>query len=480
MSTAAIPSQPAPAIGPLVTSIVPPVVTPVATPIATPADAQALVRPLLVAADGREDVRPAMLVAAAVSARLGAPVRVLAALEPAATPGVDAAPRAPTGRELDRVASVREVMRRRVRESVGGAAWPVDAVLGGPTRTIAASAAEQDAELVLVGAGWNDRSARPLGTERALEVASSGVTPVLAAGPDADGTFRRAVVALDFGPASVRAAELACRLLSPGGTLSLVHVKERLEFVGPAGEAWDALCSGQIAELFRRLIATLRGGGAAPVARDGRVVLGGGAACAGRRDVTIGTVTLVGDPAEELAAYAAQVGADLVAAGTRGESSVQRRFAGSVSADVARRASATLPASTMLVCPAPRTAGELRIAPDGAGTREVLDRTEWRLALDGFWRRNDGRPAVVEVDDPEVGAQPMARGCTLLGASYDPHGRRAELEFGDASDGSRHFTRTMADVRSVSVLTGSDGRDLALRVEHGYGQTLVTFLPDAG
>jgi hypothetical protein len=40
-------------------------------------------------------------------------------------------------------------------------------------------------------------------------------------------------------------------------------------------------------------------------------------------------------------------------------------------------------------------------------------------------------------------------------------------------------TRVMSDVRSVAVLTGPGGRDVALRVEHGCGQTLLTFLPEA-
>lgn len=433
---------------------------------------------LLVAADGREDVRPAMQVAAAVSARLRVPVRVLAALEPSTPDGADAPADLSAGREVadrherDRLATVRAVMRRRVRESVGAeATWPVEAVLGAPTRTIARAAATDGAALVLVGAGWSDRSVRPMGTERALAVAGGGTTPVLVVGADADGAFTRAVVALDFGPASVHAAALACRLLAPGGTLSLVHVKERLEFVGPAGESWDALCTAQIAELFRRLVAALQQGGAAPIARDGRVVDGGGAMCAGRRDVTIGTATLVGDAADELLTYAALVDADLVVAGTRGDDGVPRGRRGSVSAEVARRTAATMPRASVLVCPAPRPSA-------ATAARETLGEAEWRLALDGFWRRNAGRAATVEVDEPPTGARLMTRGSTLVRASYDPRERRAELVLDDG-DRSRRVTRAMGDVRAVAVLTGADGRDVALRVRHGRAQTLVTFLPDA-
>jgi nucleotide-binding universal stress UspA family protein len=185
-------------------------------------------------------------------------------------------------------------------------------------------------------------------------------------GPDADGDFRRAVVALDFGVESVRAAALACRLLSPRGTLSLVHVKRPLTLGGPEGEAWDARCSAQIADLFRRLVAVLRDGGAAPTARDGRVVPSGGAPCVGRRDVTIGTVTLVGEPVTELLTYAATVGADLVAIGRHSAPCVadprvaDPRVAdpvdGSVSAALAQRVLGTLEETCMLVCPAASSA----------------------------------------------------------------------------------------------------------------------------
>ncbi len=459
--------------------------TPLVVPPTPPAAPERAAGALLVAADGREDVRPAMQVAAAVSTRLRLPVRVLAALEPSTPEGAEGDLAVADRHERDRLATVRAVMRRRVRESVGGeAAWPVEAVMGAPTATIARAAAAQDAALVLVGAGWSDRSVRPLGTERALAVAGGGAAPVLAVGADADGAFTRAVVALDFGPASVHAAELACRLLAPGGTLSLVHVKERLEFVGPAGESWDALCTAQIAELFRRLVAALQQGGAAPIARDGRVVERGGALCAGRRDVTIGTATLVGDVAEELLTYAALVGADLVAAGTRGDDCVPRHRMGSVSAEVARRATATMPRASVLVCPVPRTAGGLTAdgverAPAAPAARDALDETEWRLALDGFWRRNAGRPATVEVDDVPTGTQLLACGATLVRACYDPRARRAELVLDDAADRTGRLTRAMGDVRAVAVLTGVDGRDVALRVKHGRGQTLLTFGPDA-
>jgi hypothetical protein len=90
----------------------------------TPATSCPSTRPLLVAADGREDVRPAMRVAAAIAARLDLPVRVLAALAPMADDGGAAAGTRFSERELARAATVREAMGRRIRETTHvAAAW---------------------------------------------------------------------------------------------------------------------------------------------------------------------------------------------------------------------------------------------------------------------------------------------------------------------------------------------------------------------
>jgi hypothetical protein len=82
----------------------------------------------------------------------------------------------------------------------------------------------------------------------------------------------------------------------------------------------------------------------------------------------------------------------------------------------------------------------------------------------------------VEIDDPGLGAQAVTRGFALLGAAWDPHDGRVDLMLGDPGDRRRHLTRSVGDVRSIGVLSGPDGRDVALRIEHGRGQTIVTFL----
>ena len=165
-----------------------------------------------------------------------------------------------------------------------------------------------------------------------LRAARASGEPVLAVGAAADGTFRRAVVALDFGAASLRAAALAARLLAPGGTLSLVYVR-RAPDDAPAAPAGAELSDGRtVAESLQRLVVALRAG----------------AAPAGRRDLTIGVATLIGDVPAEIVAYADRVGADLVAAGTH---AAPLPGVGSVAAAIARLAADGRGDLSVLVCP---------------------------------------------------------------------------------------------------------------------------------
>ena len=47
--------------------------------------------------------------------------------------------------------------------------------------------------------------------------------------------------------------------------------------------------------------------------------------------------------------------------------------------------------------------------------------------------------------------------------------------FGELGDVGRHLTRSIGDVDEIDTLTNDRGRDVALRISHGAGQTLLTF-----
>jgi len=106
---------------------------------------------------------------------------------------------------------------------------------------------------------------------------------------------------------------------------------------------------------------------------------------------------------------------------------------------------------------------------------QVLDRPEWSAKLNEFTNRNIGRRGTLEVDDPDIGAQAQEHDYPLLGAAYDPHDGRVELMFGELGDVGRHLTRSIGDVDEIDTLTNDRGRDVALRISHGAGQTLLTF-----
>jgi nucleotide-binding universal stress UspA family protein len=161
-----------------------------------------------------------------------------------------------------------------------------------------------------------------------MSTASRPLTP----NPVAAGDFRRAVVGVDFSPASLRAAALALRLLAPGGMLSLVHVE-------PAWEAWDPRARPFVRGRLQRL--------AVELPNDARSIDG---PWGDRRDVMIGCVALVGDPATELVEYAERVGADLVAVGAHGADPETATHLGAVTIRVVGETRARLPAASVVAC----------------------------------------------------------------------------------------------------------------------------------
>ena len=97
------------------------------------------------------------------------------------------------------------------------------------------------------------------------------------------------------------------------------------------------------------------------------------------------------------------------------------------------------------------------------------------MGLDDFSRRNFGRRGTLEVDDPEIGAQAQEFDYPFLGVTYDPHDGQVEVMVGELGNVGRHLTRGIGNVSTIDVLRNDRGRDVALRIAHGAGQTLLTF-----
>ena len=102
--------------------------------------------------------------------------------------------------------------------------------------------------------------------------------------------------------------------------------------------------------------------------------------------------------------------------------------------------------------------------------------TDWAVLLKEFTERNAGRITRLEEDAPDLGAQVEEMRHPFRGAAYDPHGASVTIMLGELDTPEGHLTRSIARTESVDVLTGPDGRDKALRVAHGGGQTLLRLI----
>jgi hypothetical protein len=185
--------------------------------------------------------------------------------------------------------------------------------------------------------------------------------------------------------------------------------------------------------------------------------------------MTVQKVLLQGDPATELLAFAASVNADLIATGSHGHGFVTRMLIGSVTTRLVR-------CSTCSVLTVPHAAvmTRARVTAEPPTARE-LPHADWVAELDAFARHNGGRRAMLEVDDPDIGAQAQAFDYPFLGAVFDSHDNRVELMFGGDGRTANHLTRNIGDVTAIDLLRDERGRDIALRIAHGNGQTLLTF-----
>ncbi|MEP7001031.1 MAG: universal stress protein [bacterium] len=318
---------------------------------------------------------------------------------------------------------------------------------GNPAFTISRIAVERRAALLVMGIGRHLVAHRLFSDETALQVARIARVPVLAVPAQAQAAPRRAVVAVDFSDLSARAAQAAVDAMGDGGEVHLVHVMPLVledPFTISAQEPHERWANVQLESLISKL-AVPAGVSVKYGARRGR-------------------------PAVEILDYAEKIGADLVATGTHGRGFVARTILGSVTTQLLRGATCSLLALPR--DPLPAIAPSTRDDVAGGSINAPL---AWSRMMNEFTRRNFSRRTILEVDDLEIGAQAQEYNYPLLGASYSERDRRLEIMLGDRQSGGRHLSRSIGSVVSIDVLTDGAGTDIALRVQHGTSQTLLTF-----
>lgn len=398
--------------------------------------------PLLVAIDATTGSDAALRAARAIAAHTGQQVNLLAVFAPAPIMGAEVQVAIATRGESDqRLALKMELSEQFERIGIPDA-WPLDIVMGDPAATIAHAAASLGADMVIMGLGGHELVDRIFGDEMVLRVLRLGTTPVLAVAPSFHALPCHALATVDFSASSGRALALGARLLSPTGRISLVHVSQQDK--DPASwNAGDAAYVGTVGRALDRLIAETE---VVPGVRFERKVLSG-------------------DPAQQLLGYMTTHSPDLIIAGSHGHNFLTRLMIGSVSTRLLRQSR-----RSMLIVPPIEGPGFLEEMPEERGRFSFY---EWAERLEEFSRANMGRSAILEVIDPEIGAQVEEKGVPFMGASFDPRDGRVHIMCGAAA-GDGHLTRSISGVTGIQLLKDMNGRDAFLRVAHGRGQTLLS------
>ncbi|MEO7085680.1 MAG: universal stress protein [Gemmatimonadaceae bacterium] len=399
--------------------------------------------PVIVATDGRTQSDGA-LVLGGILAEAAESIRVVTVLKT-----MPIIPDAPLPVSTDLEAARRAEVLRDVKAQIArtwDASPDVEIETGDPATIIAKIAHEAGATMIVSGLGRHRVSDRVFGDETALRLIRLADVPVFAAGAGLNHAPRRIVIAIDFSETSLRAARLAIELAAPGATIYLAHVAPR-DGTSHDWKGWGTAYKNDAGAALQKVREQLR----VP------------------SDMTTQKILLQGDAATELLAFASSVNADLIASGSHGYGFVARMLIGSVTTRIVRCATCSV-----LSVPhaAAMTRARITAAPPVA---TPVPASDWSKALDEFTRRNSGRRGTLEVDDPEIGAQAQEFDYPLLGATFDSHDQRVELMFGDDGAARRHLSRGIGNVKSIDILRDDAGHDLAIRIAHGSGQTLLTF-----
>ena len=203
-------------------------------------------------------------------------------------------------------------LRQEVHATVGRSSlFSTEMLVGASIQTLREAALARSAEHVLVGLDDPNTPDRIRDERLVLQLARIVDRPVLAVPRGCAALPARAVVAVDGGPASERAARAAARVLAPGGTLTLARVAPLHE--GDALAASDSHAPN-VAEAADRLERV-----ALAIGDLGRTVLR--------------TEVLPGDPVTALLELARRQECDLIACGMSGNLAQQApRLDGAVAA----------------------------------------------------------------------------------------------------------------------------------------------------
>ncbi len=217
-------------------------------------------------------------------------------------------------------------LQKRVGSVIGEVRWRFEIADQSPADAVVELARQLSASLIVMGLRHHSVLHRAVSRDMLRAVLRATRLPVLAVRPELEGLPRRIVVAVDFGEASVRAANLARHLLADDGAMYLVHVAtDHLDIADERISPLRVSGTRRITEELDRLIEDLS---PAP-------------------GMTITPIIAEGDVLFSIDGCARRVDADLLAVGSDHHSPLDRLLSGSVSMGLAHSAS-----RSMLIVPA--------------------------------------------------------------------------------------------------------------------------------
>jgi nucleotide-binding universal stress UspA family protein len=427
--------------------------TPRAEHSVSPNESQNALPTVVVATDGSDASGAAFTAASLIAEITDVNVRVVSVLEP--LPISVAVPHVILdfeGMDSARAKKFANRVRAQIEEhQPRTGTWPVETRIGVPAAEIAQSAQEYGAGLVIVGASRHGLLDRLIGEETAARIAQLGNIPLLVASPGMRRLPHRVAIAMDLDPSQLGDLPPVLSMFGPAASVTCVHVQRREDLPGSDSPPFARAYENAVTESF-----------AVTEAAISKVP-------GMRADL----VRLSGDPATELLRYAEDAKVELLVLGLRRHYGMRRLLGGGVALKVLRGASCSVLIVPESVGPAARNAAEKK------GTRGTTvtsyDAAMWPSQLKQFTQRNAGRRATLEVDGAAIGALLQVVELPFIGADYDHRDGRVDILLGDFTGSDRHFTRSIPNPGSISVLRAPDTRDSVLCVTYGGGQTLLSF-----
>ena len=405
--------------------------------------------PIIVATDTTPESDAAFPLAAALADRAKSEIIAVTVIEPMNVPiyGVDGMVVSMDSFDDSEAARDQATRAQLIRMVSSTAKWPVIVRMGEPGREVSAVADTMHARLIVIGRGRHHGLDRVFGGESALRLVQLGDAPVLAVEDGLTSAPRRVVIATDFSPFSLYAAQVAMSVVAPDATVWLLHVgppfDESVTYLKERAEAYRAQAAKAFAHMKTKFA---------------------------QSHMQFESVVLTGSAPDQLLRFIAEQKADLVVTATHGYGFIRRMLLGSVAATLIRNA----PCSVLVVPGSARTVAESRASRLPNTQTRTLPLAQLDTELAQFTHRNTARLCLVEIDQADFGAQVLGQELPLVGASFDRHGSDVSLMFGTSVLKGRHLTHTISGVTQVDVTQNGGGMDQVLRIVNTEGQTLVT------